>query len=224
MMKFLSGLFHVARKRISVSDGNENFKATINEIVEKKDSLSDDEIKAKIESLKEFTSTLPESEDKEKLNRFLDDFIGVKEQDSDTAKEAANLVITLFEKLDTAASSEVPIEETVEKKTETTETETKDEQQEKETKDNDGANAPNDTTKDDNGAKKIGEMTPEELIALLKDVFVVKETIAADEGTKTDDGKDCNVTDNAPIVAIGLTPESSKGSLSEMFLALKGGK
>ena len=103
-MRLLTGLFRLARKRVLTTDTDMGaFRDKITELVEKKDSLSDDEITKKVEELKAMSADLPESDDKGKLDRFLEDFKSVKEQDRAAANEAAKMVADLFEKLDTEA-------------------------------------------------------------------------------------------------------------------------
>lgn len=94
-MKLLTGLFRLARKRVLTADTDMGaFRDKITELVEKKDSLSDDEINGKVEELKAMSADLPESDDKGKLDRFLEDFKSVKEQDGATANEAAKMEAT----------------------------------------------------------------------------------------------------------------------------------
>ena len=127
-MKLFTGLFRAARKRTMTTDNDMGmFRKKLEELVAGKDSLKDEEVVAKVDELKGLTADLPDSEDKAKLDRFLDDFKAVKEQDEATAKEAASMVADLFEKLDTAAMQDVPAvepaaEEAEETVAETTET------------------------------------------------------------------------------------------------------
>jgi len=108
-MKLLTGLFRAARKRVMTTDNDMGmFRTKLDELVASKDSLSDEEVAAKVDELKSFTADLPGDEDKAKLDRFLDDFKAVKEQDEAAAKEAAGMVADLFEKLDTEAMKDVP--------------------------------------------------------------------------------------------------------------------
>ena len=111
-MKLLTGLFRAARKRKMTTDNDMGmFRTKLDELVAGKDSLQEEEVVAKVDELKGLTADLPDSEDKAKLDRFLDDFKAVKEQDEATAKEAAGMVADLFEKLDTAAMQDVPATE-----------------------------------------------------------------------------------------------------------------
>ena len=108
-MKLFTGLFRAARKRTMTTDNDMGmFRTKLDELVAGKDSLQEEEVVAKVDELKGLTADLPDSEDKAKLDRFLDDFKAVKEQDEATAKEAAGMVADLFEKLDTAAMQDVP--------------------------------------------------------------------------------------------------------------------
>lgn len=108
-MNLLTGLFRAARKRLMTTDNDMGmFRTKLDELVAAKDSLSDEEVAAKVDELKGFTADLPGDEDKAKLDRFLDDFKAVKEQDPAAAKEAAGMVADLFEKLDTQAMKDVP--------------------------------------------------------------------------------------------------------------------
>jgi hypothetical protein len=108
-MKLLTGLFRFARKRIQTTDNDMGmFREKLNELVEKKAELPDEEVARRVDELKEMTIDLPDEEEKSKLDRFLEDFKSVKEQDDATAKEAANMVADLFEKLDTQAMKDVP--------------------------------------------------------------------------------------------------------------------
>ncbi len=105
-----TGLFRAIRKRLSLTHDNDMgaFREKIELLVSQKDKLSDDEITSKVEELKGLCEDLPDSNDKEKLGRFLDDFNKVKEQDANVAKEAAGQIADLFEKLDTQAMQDIP--------------------------------------------------------------------------------------------------------------------
>lgn len=122
----ITGLFRAARKRLVLTHDNDMgmFREKLGELIEQKDSLSDEDIATKVEELKGFIADLPDGDDKSKLDRFLEDFKSVKEQDLNVAKEAGNSVADLFEKLDKEAMQDVPEavggeEEVVEETTET---------------------------------------------------------------------------------------------------------
>ena len=110
-MNLLTGLFRAARKRVMTTDNDMGmFRQKLDELVASKDSLSDEEVVKKVEELKGYTSDLP-GEGKAKIDRFLEDFKSIKEQDEASAKEAAGMVADLFEKLDTEAMQDVPVAE-----------------------------------------------------------------------------------------------------------------
>lgn len=219
-MKLLTGLFRLARKRVQTTDTDMGaFRDKITELVEKKDSLSDDEINGKVEELKTMSADLPESDDKGKLDRFLEDFKSVKEQDGATANEAAKMVADLFEKLDTEAMKDVP--ETSVEETETPPAEQKDgaaQEPETQTKDADGE----ETAAPDAG-KDNAQYTLEEIYQF------IKKRLAEDSGEKTEEKKKEEeetetVTDHAPHIPVTMNGGApSEGSIGAMFARIKQG-
>lgn len=219
-MKLLTGLFRLARKRVQTTDTDMGaFCDKITELVEKKDSFSDDEINRKVEELKSMSADLPESDDKGKLDRFLEDFKSVKEQDGATANEAAKMVADLFEKLDTEAMKDVP--ETAVKETETPPAEQKDGETQKaetQTKDANGE----ETTAPDKG-KDNAQYTLEEIYQF------IKKRLAEDSGEKTEEKKKEEeetetVTDHAPHIPVTMNGGApSEGSIGAMFARIKQG-
>lgn len=219
-MKLLTGLFRLARKRVQTTDTDMGaFRDKITELVEKKDSLSDDEINGKVEELKAMSADLPESDDKGKLDRFLEDFKSVKEQDGATANEAAKMVADLFEKLDTEAMKDVP--ETAVKETETPPAEQKDgaaQEPETQTKDADGE----ETTEPDS-EKSNAQYTLEEIYQF------IKKRLAEDSGKKTEkkekeEEETETVTDHAPHIPVTMNGDApSEGSIGAMFARIKQG-
>ena len=219
-MKLLTGLFRLARKRVQTTDTDMGaFRDKITELVEKKDSLSDDEINRKVEELKSMSANLPESDDKGKLDRFLEDFKSVKEQDGATANEAAKMVADLFEKLDTEAMKDVP--ETAVKETETPPAEQKDGETQKaetQTKDANGE----ETTAPDKG-KDNAQYTLEEIYQF------IKKRLAEDSGEKTEEKKKEEeetetVTDHAPHIPVTMNGDvPGEGSIGAMFARIKQG-
>ena len=217
-MKILTGLFRLARKRVQTTDTDMGaFRDKITELVEKKDSLSDDEINGKVEELKAMSADLPESDDKGKLDRFLEDFKSVKEQDGATANEAAKMVADLFEKLDTEAMKDVP--ETAVKETETPPAEQKDgatQEPETQTKDADGE----ETTEPDS-EKSNAQYTLEEIYQF------IKKRLAEDSGEKTEEKEKEEtetVTDHAPHIPVTMNGGApSEGSIGAMFARIKQG-
>ena len=196
-MKLLTGLFRMARKRSQTKDNDLGmFREKIVDLVEKKDSLSDEDIAKKVEELKGLIVDLPDGDDKAKLDRFLEDFKAVKEQDSATAKEAASMIADLFEKLDTEAMKDVPA--TAEKE-ETTEKPVADEDEKKPAEEEKKTVA-------DEDEKTLSDYTFEELYQLLK------KRMAEDE-----DCKEETVTDCAPRVAVTMNDNTAKGSLADLL-------
>lgn len=219
-MKLLTGLFRLARKRVQTTDTDMGaFRDKITELVEKKDSFSDDEINRKVEELKSMSADLPESDDKGKLDRFLEDFKSVKEQDGAAANEAAKMVADLFEKLDTEAMKDVP--ETAVKETETPPAEQKDGETQKaetQTKDANGE----ETTAPDKG-KDNAQYTLEEIYQF------IKKRLAEDSGEKTEEKKKEEeetetVKDHAPHIPVTMNGGvPSEGSIGAMFARIKQG-
>lgn len=229
-MKILTGLFRMARKRTQTKDGAEDFRASLTELVDERESLTDEGVSKKVDELKAMITDLPDSEDKEKLSRYLDDFRAVKEQDEATAKEAVNMVAKLYESLDSSASADAPnvtetttVDENSEAETAVKETETKDEETATET-------TKTEETKDEDGEEKrysLDEIF--EMIKTLKDgckdegekVEETKVEEKKDEETKDEGGE---VTeDHAPMIPMNISNSASKGSLSELFANMKKG-
>lgn len=198
-MKLLTGLFRMARKRSQTKDNDLGmFREKIVDLVEKKDSLSVEDIAKKVEELKGLIVDLPDGDDKAKLERFLEDFKAVKEQDSATAKEAASMIADLFEKLDTEAMKDVPATEKVVE--ETKEKTVADEDEKKPAEEEKKSVA-------DEDEKTNADYTLEEIYQF------IKKRLAEDEDCK----KDETVTDCAPRVAVTMNDNTAKGSLAEML-------
>ena len=229
-MKLLTGLFRFARKRTQTTDNDMGmFREKLNELVEKKDGLKDEEIVKRVDELKEMTADLPDEDEKAKLDRFLEDFKAVKEQDGATAKEAATMVADLFEKLDTAAMKDVPDaaeEEVAEEVTEETVAPEGDE-----TKDDDSLlgymkkpDAPELkpgqlSTKDDDGN---AEYTLEEIYQFVKKRMAEDCADGAEEEEELKEEEEV-VTDHAPRVPVTMNGTAVKGSLGDMFSKIKEG-
>lgn len=233
-MKLLTGLFRAARKRTMVTDNDMGmFRDKLNELVEGKDSLSDEEINAKVDELKGFTNDLPGDDDKAKLDRFLEDFKAIKDQDEATAKEAAGMVADLFEKLDTAAMQDVPAaaEPAVEEEPAAEEsapeaepaaeegpaTETTEEVVEETV-------APEGEA-DDAEPGDNAEYTLEEIYQFIKKRMAEDgEADAEPEEEVTEEEKEEVVTDHAPRIPVTVNQKSAAGSLGAMFAGIKRGE
>lgn len=230
MKKLFTGLFRAARKRLMTTDNDLGmFRTKLNELVENKDKLSDEEISAKVEELKGLTNDLPDGDEKAKLDRFLDDFNAVKDQDAATAKEAASMVSDVFEKLDTAAMKDVPATEpgatdsepaVKEEKTEEVAEETKAPAKEAETKDEE-TNQPHSLEEiyqfirkrmdEDKGAE---DSAPEET-----------EGKTEPEKEVTEEKEDEVVADHAaPTIPVTMNSRANKGSLGALFESIKRGE
>ena len=237
-MNLLTGLFRAARKRVMTTDNDMGmFREKLNELVEKKAELPDEEVAKRVDELKEMTIDLPGEEDKAKLDRFLEDFKSVKEQDDVAAKEAAKMVADLFEKLDTEAMKDVPDvggEET---------TETVEETETEEAPLTEGA-APEATEEateavEETVAEEEAEdadpnpaYTLEEIYQFCKKRRAEEEAAEATDGCH-DDAEEVEeeeeeevVTDNAPRIPVTMngTTAAKTGGLSDLFNTIKGGR
>lgn len=226
-MKLLTGLFRMARKRVQTTDNDMGmFRDKLSELVANGGNLKDEEVEAKVEELKGMAADLPESEDKSKLDRFLEDFKSVKEQDEATAKEAADMVSDLFEKLDTEAMKDAPSVETEEQtegltdgeETEESSDEIKDEDEEVSEEVVEETEAPEGSSNSD--------YTLEEIYQFIKKRMA--EDSACEDGAeeveeKEEDEEEEVVTDHAPRIPVTMNGTYSKGSLSEMFQKFKEG-
>lgn len=244
-MKLLTGLFRFARKRVQTTDNDMGmFREKLTELVEKKDSLSDEEITSRVEELKSLSSDLPDEEGKEKLNRFLEDFKSVKEQDGATAKEAASMVSDLFEKLDTEAMKDVPAaEETSEEEIGDEEPQTPGEYAKEnveediehitETKDGDEEEVAEeaveetetpDTEDSDNAAYTLEEIYQYIKKRMAEDCADSAEEVEESEAEEEEqEDEEEVVTDHAPRIPVTLGNKAAEGSLADMFNKIKEG-
>lgn len=252
-MKLLTGLFRFARKRTQTTDNDMGmFRTKLDELVASKDTLTDEDVAARVDELKGMTNDLPDEDDKAKLDRFLEDFKSVKEQDEATAKEAASMVSDLFEKLDTAAMKDVPVVEE--------ETETESEMTDAAGDDTLGGYVKNNVKADvdyltgkDGVAEEEAEETVEETVApegeaededpnsdyTLEEIYqfikkrMAEDSAAEDCGTQDDadeveekeeeEEEEEVVTDHAPRIPVTMNRTAAKGSLADMFSRIKEG-
>ena len=240
-MKLLTGLFRAARKRVMTTDNDLGmFREKLNELVEKKAELPDEEVAKRVDELKEMTIDLPDEEGKAKLDRFLEDFKTVKEQDDAAAKEAASMVADLFEKLDTAAMKDVPdvggeettetVEETATEEAPLTEGAAPEATEEAAAAVEETVAPEGDEAED---ADPNPEYTLEEIYQFCKKRREEEEAAAATDACATDGAEETEtkedeeeevVTDNAPRIPVTMnrTP-AAKGSLADMFNKIKEG-
>jgi hypothetical protein len=217
------------------------FREKLNELVEKKAELPDEEVAKRVDELKEMTVDLPDEEEKAKLDRFLEDFKSVKEQDDATAKEAASMVADLFEKLDTAAMKDAPdaggeTTETVEEtETEAPLTESAAPEATEEAKETVEETVAPEGEADDADPGANAEYTLEEIYQFCKKRRAEEEAAEATDGCATDGAEEVEeeeedeekevVTDNAPRIPVTMNgTTAAQGSLADMFNKIKGGR
>lgn len=238
-MKLLTGLFRMARKRTQTTDNDLGmFRKNLEDLVANKDSLSDEEVVEKVEELKAMGSDLPDGDEKAELERFLEDFKSVKEQDEASAKEAANMVADFFEKLDTEAMKDAPaVEETTEEVVEETPAEevpaeeTVETEEVEESEDGDITEALETKTEEKEEVKDddpLSEYTLEEIYQYVKkrtqEDMNAEDSAEVVEDEEKEDEEEEVVTDHAPQIPVTInngTP--AKGSLAEMFAEIKEG-
>ena len=239
-MKLLTGLFRFARKRTQTTDNDMGmFRDKLTELVEKKDTLSDEEVAKYVDELKGMTSDLPDEDEKAKLDRFLEDFRSVKEQDEATAKEAASMVADMFEKLDTAAMKDIPdvggettetVEETATEEEPLTEGEAP-EATEEATKAVEETVAPEGEAED---ADPNPEYTLEEIYQFCKKRREEDEAATAAEDSCAEDSaeeveeeekeEEEVTTDHAPHIPVTMNgTAAAQGGLADMFNKIKAG-
>lgn len=254
-MKLLTGLFRAARKRVMTHDNDMGmFRDKLNELVEQKETLSDEDVATRVDALKEMTIDLPDEEDKAKLDRFLEDFKSVKEQDDAAAKEAASMVADLFEKLDTAAMKDVPtVEEPATEEPAEGEAADEGDTVGEYVKENVKEDIEHLNGKD--GAEEEAETAVEETVApegdgeekgdgvlsdyTLEEIYQYCKRRSAEESTEDacadsaeeteteeeDEEKEEVVTDHAPRIPVTMNgTTAAKGSLADMFKTIKGGR
>lgn len=196
---------------MTTDNDKELFRSKLIELVDKKDSLDDEEVIKRVEEIKKFAEDLPESEDKGALNRYLEDFKAVKEQDEATAKKAAETVADLYEKLDIKSDEDAPIIEQTEEKEKTEEIVEKTE--DPEVKDEE-------EVKEEEKKEEVKHFTEDELNEIFE--FLKKKETEDECATKDEEEK--IVTDGAPVIPVTITQTGSQGSLADMFKMAKGGK
>lgn len=224
-MKLLTGLFRATRRRLITTDNDMGmFRKGLEDLVAKKDELSDEEIAAKVEEVKHYVIDLPDSDDKAQVLRFLEDFKAVKEQDAAVAKEAAKAVADMFEKLDVDAMKDSPDVAEDEDGTDGEDEEAVAEEVVEVTEDGDNATYTleelyqfiKQRMAEDAAAEAETETTDTEEV-------VEDEVEAEEEDVEVEDEEaDEVVTDNAPRIPVRMGGAST-GSLAGLFNLAKGG-
>ena len=240
-MNLLTGLFRAARKRTMTTDNDMGqFREKLDELVASKDKLTDEDVVKKVEELKGYTSDLP-GEGKAKIDRFLEDFKSIKEQDEASAKEAAGMVADLFEKLDTEAMQDVPaVEEAPAAEEEPAETSepapaeesVKTEEIAEETQERPAEESEEKTEDaDPNPAYTLEEIyqfckkrREEDEAASAADASASDSAEEVDEAEEEDEEEEV-VTDHAPFIPVTINSKpAATGTLASMFAEAKKGR
>lgn len=221
-MKIMTGLFRAIRKSLNTKDNDlGQFREKIMALVSGKDQASEEEISSQVEELKAMTNDLPDGDEKSELQRYLEDFKALKEQETPVAEKAASVVADLFERLDTEAMKNAPAEPeepapesgAQEPDPAPAEAEGEGDQDSGETKD------------DDPGSK----YTLEEIYQF------IKKRMSEDSGeecgkeeTSDGDGEEektepDQTTDNAPRVNVTINDHATEGGLVDLFRKAKNG-
>jgi len=230
-MKLLTGLFRACRKRLLTTDTDMGaFRQKLDELIAQKETLTDEDVAAKVEELKQITNDLPDDEGKAELLRYLEDFKAIKEQDEAVAKKAAEVVANQFEKLDTAAMQDAPAEEEPVESEDSAEEEIAEEATE-ETVAPEGEEeetVEEETAKD---ADPNAEYSMEEIYQFIKKRMAEDAECGADEEDTEDDGEEIDqeeedevVTDHAPRIPVTVNDGAAKGDLFALVEMAKRGK
>lgn len=104
-----SGLLYFVKKKLSgVNDGNDanSFGAIIDKLTENIKNISDEELSETTEKLIKCVENLPDSNEKEKVIRYIADIPLLKEEDEKVVNEALSCIKESFNSLDSDAVSE----------------------------------------------------------------------------------------------------------------------
>lgn len=110
MHKIRSGLLWFAKRRAQkVADGEkaDAFLSTLEDIKKNRKNWTDEEMMEHVNTLFALVKDLPDSEEKEKLNRFIADIPLLKEEEDVTAEEALNTLTEFYSSLDKDAISDI---------------------------------------------------------------------------------------------------------------------
>ena len=105
-----SGLIRAIKKRMAgVMDGtdNQSFESVVDEIGSTLQNIDEDGLKAKTASLVGYCDDLPDSDEKEKLLRYIADIPLLKDEDEEVANEALKCIKESYKTLDSDANSEI---------------------------------------------------------------------------------------------------------------------
>lgn len=110
MKKIRSGLLWFARRKTQkVADGDkaDAFLSTLEDIRKNRKVWTPEEMEEHVTTLSALIKALPDSEEKEKLDRFILDIPLLKEEDDATAEEALNTLMEFYSSLDKDAISDI---------------------------------------------------------------------------------------------------------------------
>lgn len=110
MRKICSGLLWFARRKAQkVADGEkaDAFLSTLEDIKKNRKNWTDEEMAEHVNTLQALVKDLPDSEEKEKLERFILDIPLLKEEEDATAEEALNTLMEFYSSLDKDAISDI---------------------------------------------------------------------------------------------------------------------
>lgn len=110
MKKIRSGLLWFARRKAQkVADGDkaDAFLSTLEDIRKNRKEWTPEEMEEHVTTLSALIKDLPDSEEKEKLERFILDIPLLKEEDDATAEEALNTLMEFYSSLDKDAISDI---------------------------------------------------------------------------------------------------------------------
>lgn len=105
-----SGLIRAIKKRLQgVMDGKDgqSFESVVDEIGSTLQNIDDEGLKAKTASLVGYCDDLPDSDEKEKLLRYIADIPLLKDEDKEVAEEALKCIKESYNTLDSDANSEI---------------------------------------------------------------------------------------------------------------------
>lgn len=110
MLKIKSGLLWFARRKVKrVADGEQAdaFISTLEDIKKNRQAWTDEELHEHVNTLSSLVKDLPDSEEKDKLLRFIMDIPLLKEEDTATVEEALNTLREFYSSLDKDAISDI---------------------------------------------------------------------------------------------------------------------
>jgi hypothetical protein len=102
-----SGLIYAVRKMLGVLDSEKPFVEQVSDLVLKRSTISDEDVTKRVEMLQDSIVDLPDSTDKQKLSRFVEDLGRIKEETNDSANKIGEIVSSLYKTLDSSAVSDV---------------------------------------------------------------------------------------------------------------------